>query len=224
MREESELGEAPAGEDPAGEEPAALDATADAALVEEGAGGQAPEEEGAVGRLERGLAEANDRYLRLAADFDNYRKRMLRERVELMASSKEDLVLELLPVADNLERAVASVRRNGEADASHESIVKGVELTLRMFQGILGRYGVQRMTAVGETFDPHRHEALMQEESEDVAVDTVVEEMEPGYVMRDKVVRPARVKVRKPKTAAGLDAQEGGGREAGPGESGAGGK
>ena len=143
---------------------------------------------------------------------------MLRERAEIIASSKEDLVVELLPVADNLERAVASIKRDGDGGENRGSIVKGVELTLRMFQGILGRYGIERMVAVGARFDPHRHEALMQEESDEVAEDTVAEELEPGYTMRDRVVRPARVKVKKAKAPVELGAPEGGGQEAEPPE------
>ena len=158
------------------------------------------------------LEELQDRHLRLAADFENYRKRMLRERAEVLASANEDLVLDMLPVVDNLERAVSSVKNGG--DEGMRSIVKGVELTLKMFQGILGRYGVERMQAVGEEFDPHRHDALMQEESAEVAADTVGEELEPGYTMHGRVVRPARVKVMRAKGPEAPVAAEGVGSEA----------
>lgn len=145
------------------------------------------------------LAEANERYVRLMADFDNFRKRAAKERLDAQAYAVEDVVREIIPVLDNLERALAAAQ--GSQGAEGGSVVKGVELTLRMFQSVLGRYGVERMKAAGQPFDPNLHEALMQVESADVTVETVSEELEPGYVMKGRVVRPARVKVLKPKPA-----------------------
>ena len=147
----------------------------------------------------RQLADLNERYIRLAADFENYRKRAQRERLEIQLSANEELVVELLPVVDNLERAIAAVKESQSDERGLPGVMKGVELTLKLFQDILGRYGVERIKATGEPFDPRRHEALMQEESAEVDADTVTEELEPGYTMHGKVVRPSRVKVVKPK-------------------------
>jgi molecular chaperone GrpE len=172
-----------------------LDATAE---LEPGAQASAGGDSADARQVQVKIAELNDRYLRLAADFDNYRKRMLKERAEVQAAAGESLVVELLPVLDNLERAIAATKASKDGGGL-EGMVKGVELTLKMFHGLLGRRGVEKIHAVGEPFDPYRHEAVMQAESGDVTVDTVQEEMEPGYVMGGKVVRPARVKVAKPK-------------------------
>ena len=148
---------------------------------------------------EEKLADANDRYLRLMADFDNFRKRTQKERQDIQAYATEDVVREILPVMDNLERALLAGREKGNEDSG---VMKGVDLTLRMFQVVLEKFGVTRIKAAGEPFDPHRHEAIMQSESPEVVVETVSEELEPGYVMRGRVVRPARVRVLKPKPAA----------------------
>lgn len=145
------------------------------------------------------VAEWRDRYLRLAADFDNFRKRQMKERTEILMTANEGLVVELLPVLDNMERAITALPKECGADSNFESIRKGVELTLRLFQAVLVKYGVERMTVVGTKFDPFKHEALAQEESADVNEDTVVEEIESGYLLNGKVVRPAKVKVAKPK-------------------------
>jgi molecular chaperone GrpE len=152
------------------------------------------------------LAEANARYVRLAADFDNYRKRSQRECQELAAGAGEALVKDLLPVLDNLERALAACAEAKVEDGSPhaaavESVARGVELTLRQFQAVLAKQGVERIQVVGEPFDPHRHEALLQEEREDVTVETVTGELEAGYVLRGRVLRPAKVKVARPSAA-----------------------
>jgi len=184
-----------------------LDATMPETPPWEAAAEPATEEEGGtddafvMSPAEQKLAEANERYVRLMADFDNFRKRAAKERVDAQAYAVEDVIREIIPVVDNLERALAASQEGQSAD-NVAKIVKGVELTLRMFQGVLGKFGVERITAVGKPFDPNQHEALMQVESADVDVETVAEELEPGYVMRGRVVRPARVKVLKPKAAA----------------------
>jgi len=186
----------------AGGEGSAPDGVADATR------GEAVEEK-LADDIERELADVKDRYLRLAADFENYRKRMARERVDMALSANENLIHEILPVIDNLERALSASKDGKRKDA--EGIVKGVELTLRMFQGVLSRHGVERIKAAGEPFDPNRHEALMQEESDSVDADTVAEELEPGYMIAGRILRPARVKVRKPKHTVDCGAGESGG-------------
>lgn len=168
----------------------------------------ADEDDGFMSAEEAKLAEANERYVRLMADFDNYRKRVQREMAELAAGAGEDLIREMLPILDNLERALgafeAGREESGGAPADVvESMHKGVELTARQFRSALAKQGVERVVAMGEAFDPHRHEAIAQEEREDVATDTVVEELEAGYTLRGRVLRPARVKVARPPAATG---------------------
>jgi len=200
MGEEEEAGAVPEGA-----EEADLNASAmpDAAVAE-GAGGsggaggaqEADAERGARGRE---LAELKDRYLRLAADFDNYRKRAMRDRADFETQSNAAMVLDILPVLDNMERALAAGREGGEDRL--EAVLKGIDLTIKLFRSVLARGGVERIKAVGEPFNPDVHEALMQGESPEVSVDTVAEELEAGYTMRGKVLRAARVRVLKPATA-----------------------
>lgn len=156
-----------------------------------------------VDDLQQEVSEGKERYLRLAADFENYRKRVSREKNDLLATATEGVVAELLPVVDNLERALAAAQGDANGAQGAEGVRKGVELTLRLFRGVLGRFGVEKMSAAGEPFDPHRHEALSQVESADVAADTVGEVFEPGYTIRGRVIRPARVKVLKPLSSEG---------------------
>ncbi len=191
----------------AGSEPAAEVEALNAFADDDAGAGPGPGTGGEVADIsaddvQREIAEVRDRYLRLAADFDNYRKRAKRERAELQATAAEAVVVELLPVLDNLERALAAATDGKEGRQGFESVLKGVELTLRMFHSVLAKFGVERMDAAGEPFDPHRHEALSQDESAEVVADTVGEVFEPGYSIRGKVVRPARVKVLRPKAAS----------------------
>jgi molecular chaperone GrpE len=190
-------------------EAAELDATepADAGVDEDA-------DDGFMSAADAKLAEANARYVRLAADFDNYRKRAQRDCAELAAGAGEALIRDFLPVLDNLERALAACAEARVDDGSRhaaavESVVKGVELTMRQFQLVLARQGVERIVVVGEAFNPHRHEALMQVERDDVAADTVTEELEAGYTLRGRVVRSAKVKVARPSAGASSSRPEG---------------
>lgn len=155
----------------------------------------------AMSEADAKLAEANGRYVRLAADFENFRKRTQKEKMELAAAVQEDLIREVLPVVDNLERALAAGAETQTAAGAADAVVRGVELTLRLFQTVLGRVGVEKFEAKGQPFDPHRHEALSQEEHDGLTEDTVLEVHEPGYVMNGRVVRPAKVKVGRPKSS-----------------------
>jgi molecular chaperone GrpE len=133
----------------------------------------------------------DDAYLRLAADFDNYRKRAARERSEMATFATERLVKELLPVLDDLERAL-------EAAAAHEEakLEEGVRLVHRALGEVLGKEGVSEIEANGR-FDPHVHEALLAQPS-DAEEGTVIEVLQKGYRLGDRVVRPARVVVAAP--------------------------
>jgi molecular chaperone GrpE len=139
-------------------------------------------------RLESELAVERERYLRLRADFDNFRKRAERERGEIERYALAEPARELLPVVDNLERALA-------AQGSSEDLRRGVEMILRQLEELLRRFGLTPVAALGERFDPSVHEAVMREESGEVSLPTVVAELQRGYRLNDRLLRPAMVKV-----------------------------
>ncbi|MDK2820905.1 MAG: molecular chaperone GrpE [Clostridia bacterium] len=138
------------------------------------------------------LADLQQRYIRLQADFDNYRKRVRREQQEITNRATIDLVSNLLTVLDNLERALAAVNGNVEND----NLATGVEMTLRQFKDILGKEGLTPIEALGQPFNPDLHEAIAREETNDEEkVNMVVEEFRQGYTLKGKLLRPAMVKV-----------------------------
>ncbi|WP_372503583.1 nucleotide exchange factor GrpE [Acididesulfobacillus acetoxydans] len=145
-------------------------------------------------QLSRAEGRAKDYYAhlqRLQAEFDNYRKRTVKEKEETVKYAAERIVASLLPVLDNFERAVAASRTNRDFD----SFAQGVEMIFRQMQAVLVKEGLTEIKAVGETFDPKLHEAVMQIDSEDHPGNTVVEELQKGYYLKDKVLRPTMVKV-----------------------------
>lgn len=160
---------------------------------EDAAGGQPAPEPDAGGRAElaAALKAADDRYLRLRADFDNYRKRSDREREELLRHSLVEPLRALLPVVDNLERAMS-------AQGGVEDLRKGVEMIARQLGETLRRLGVAEVPGVGERFDPRMHEAVMREESAAVEAPTVVAVLQRGYWLHDRLLRPAMVRVAVP--------------------------
>src|SRR5437879_10101091 len=152
--------------------------------------------EGKVAELEAALAEARDRHLRLAADFDNYKKRARLDQLETMQHASAELIGRLLPVLDDLRNVL-----DHKPDGVDESWVKGLELSVRKLEEALGAHGLQPIESVGERFDPKVHEAVGHEESTEHPEDTVVSELRRGYRVRDRVVRPALVKVsRRPRS------------------------
>lgn len=139
-------------------------------------------------------AKAEDHYgqlQRLQADFDNYRKRTQKERTELIKYASERLVGELLPVLDNFDRAVSAAKVNPD----FTSFSQGVEMILRQMQTALSKEGLKAMDAVGQPFDPNLHEAVLRVASEEHPENTVVEELQKGYYLKEKVLRPCMVKV-----------------------------
>jgi len=140
------------------------------------------------------LAELKDRHLRLAAEFDNFRRRSLRERQDLHNYANENLVKDLLPTVDNLERAVDHGRKE-EQRADSENLLQGVELTYRSLLQILTRHGVVEIEALGKPFDPQVHEAVRRVPSSEHAPGTVVEVYQKGYLLKDRLLRPAMVAV-----------------------------
>ena len=142
---------------------------------------------------EKEANENYDRYVRQVAELENFRKRANRERDEAIRFANEALVKDLLPVIDNLERAVAHAKDGGNG----KPLVEGVEMVLRGFFDTLAKHGVVPIAAVGQRFDPEKHEAMAQIESGTYEPDTVVEEYHKGYLLRDRLLRPALVSVAK---------------------------
>lgn len=134
-----------------------------------------------------------DRYLRALAELENYKKRMARERTELMRYAGEDLLVEILPVIDNLERTLAHLKD----DVDVNKIQEGLNLVYKQFQQTLEKSGVTRIEEAAVAFNPAVHQALQRVEDKSVAEDTVVEVLQKGYCLNGKVVRPAMVKVSK---------------------------
>lgn len=139
------------------------------------------------------LAELKDRYLRSLAESENVRKRIRHQSDETVRLQRENLLRELLPVVDNLERAVDAARGGGNG----KPIVEGVEMVLHSMLDFLKTHGVTQLTSVGEPFDPQRHEAIDQIESSQHPPNTVVNEFHRGYQIGDRLLRPARVAVAK---------------------------
>jgi molecular chaperone GrpE len=144
-----------------------------------------------VEELRRQLDDKQDRLLRALAEADNIRRRGQRERDEYVKYANESLLRDLLPVVDNLDRALESARATPGAG----SVVTGVELIQRELLRVLERAGVTRYSAVGQPFDPTRHEAIARVVSAEAAPDTVVNETAPGYLLNGRVLRPAMVAV-----------------------------
>jgi len=138
--------------------------------------------------------EYSDRLLRLQADMENMRKRLEKDKQDFLKFANEGIIVELLNILDDLERTVEL------AQAKHEDLkafLKGVEMILAHFYDLLKEYGVKPLAAEGKIFDPNFHEALMQEENKEVPEHTILEEMQKGYLLNDRVIRTAKVKVSK---------------------------
>jgi molecular chaperone GrpE len=133
-----------------------------------------------------------DKLLRLQAEFENYRKRVERERGELYQHGRDDVLLQFLPVVDNFERALSSLETS-EGDA--EALRHGVELIHKQFKDALSRFGLEAVEAVGQAFDPHVHEAVTTEATNKHKENTVIQEFQRGYKIGDRLLRPAKVKV-----------------------------
>ena len=136
---------------------------------------------------------AADMMLRLAAEMDNYKKRAAKERQSLIKYGCQDIVQELLPILDNFERAIESVNQSRDFD----SFFEGVEMIFKQMSDALGRKGISKINAVGEVFDPNIHEAVMQVASDEHPENVVVAELQKGYMLHDRVIRPAMVTVSK---------------------------
>lgn len=137
-------------------------------------------------------ASLYDKLLRRQAEFENYRKRVERERSELYQHGRDDVLLQFLPVVDNFERALSSLESSaGDAEA----LLHGVELIHKQFKDALSKLGLEAVEAVGQAFDPHVHEAVTMEATDKHKENTVIQEFERGYRIGDRLLRPAKVKV-----------------------------
>jgi molecular chaperone GrpE len=143
-------------------------------------------------RLTAELQEMNDKYLRLYAEFENYRKRVNKEKEELVKYGNERLIHELLPVIDHLEMAMKHSKNE-----TSEGLAQGVEITLKEFMRTLEKFGVTPIEAVNKPFDPSMHEAMVVVEREDIEENIVVEEFRKGYIFKEKVLRAPLVAVSK---------------------------
>ena len=143
------------------------------------------------------LARVKDTLLRTAADFDNFRKRSRREMEDARRGGREDLLRALLPVFDNLERAIQSAQRSSDVKAMTE----GLAMVQRQFVDALGREGIARVATVGKAFDPGVHEAIQQVETADHPAGTIIAEVQPGYTQGERLLRAAMVVVARAKPA-----------------------
>jgi molecular chaperone GrpE len=163
--------------------------------------GEGEDQNREVEELRRKLAEKEkeakdnyDRYLRMAADFENYKKRAAKEKEDYVKFGNEDLIKAILPFIDNLERAVS------HAEKVHETgvMIEGVRLVLQQILQALNKFGLSSFESVGKPFDPARHEAMLVVETDQHEPNQVVEEFQRGYLLRDRLLRPATVSVSKP--------------------------
>jgi molecular chaperone GrpE len=166
--------------------------------VKDEATGPAAEGSGAgeaeLSKLSAQLEDYRNKLLYLQADFENYRKRVEREKAEFRAVANEGLILDLLDVYENLERAFEAAKKD---DAQASRISKGLEMVHSQMKAVLGKYGLKPIDAVGKKFDPRVMEAMMQEASADAEEDTVLDEFQRGYTLSSKVIRCSKVKVSK---------------------------
>ncbi len=139
----------------------------------------------------------NDKYLRLAAEFDNYKRRAQRDQTDGIRFANEKILKDLLPIMDNLERAIQC----GTDQTGNGGLLEGVELTYKQFLETLSKFGVRQISSVGELFDPAMHQAVAQVDSDTANPNTVVEEFQKGYFLHERILRPAMVTVAKDKPA-----------------------
>jgi len=163
----------------------------DEVAEEESAEEKEPSAEQEIAIMQQELGQARDMMLRLAAELDNYKKRSMRERESLIKYAAQGIIQELIPILDNFERAIESASQSKDFN----SLIKGVEMIFRQMYDALERKGVSKINALGETFDPNVHEAIAQVASDECPENTVVEELQKGYMLHDRVIRPSRVAV-----------------------------
>lgn len=161
-------------------------------MGEGGTGGEMEKLRQELARLKQEKQELFEQVLRKQADLENYRKRVMRERAELGREALGDFVKKLLPLIDNLERALQSSEKEGE-----KGLKEGLEMVHKQFLALLKEEGVEEIQCRGEVFDPHVHEAVMMVDSQEHGENTVVDELQKGYRLKDKILRCSMVTVAK---------------------------
>lgn len=185
---QQEIDEAEAAQEDAAEgseEEAPEEATSEGAAMQE----EIEALKGQVEKLTGDLQEKKDRLLRLQADFDNFRRRSAKEREEISAVVTQNFCKDMLPLLDNFERAMAAETKDVEA------FQKGVEMIFTQFQEVLKKNGLEQIEAVGQKFDPNFHQAVMRVEDPEKEDDTVAQELQKGYMVKGRVIRPSMVQV-----------------------------
>ena len=145
-----------------------------------------------------------DNFLRLQAEFDNFRKRSAKERQEFIKYANESMVLELIGMLDNFERSIKAADEKQDFKLLHQ----GVDMISKELHKLLSEKGLKKIVAIGEKFDPHKHEAFEVVESVDGEEGDILEEFQPGYLLNDRIIRPAKVKVIKNKEVIVEDIKE----------------
>jgi molecular chaperone GrpE len=158
-------------------------------------------EDAATERLKADLADAKDREIRCHADFDNYRKRAARELEEKLRYANMSLLRDLVPVLDNIERAIQAAEQNADAAA----LLDGFKMVDQQLQDVLKRHHCQRIEALHAPFDPHVHHAVMQQPSDEHPANTVLMVTQNGYQLHDRIVRPSQVIVSTAKGESNAD-------------------
>ena len=182
--------------DTAGETPIEFEAPVEETIVEKQVNqdmitSDVEELEREIEMLRKSVEDTQNSYLRVMADFDNFRKRQREETARLTSCTREELILKLLPMVDNFDRTLQAA----EAEHSYESLVEGVTLTLKHIREMLDKEGLKPIDAVGQEFNPELHEAVMRVEDGEHPDNTVVHELQKGYTQAGDVIRPARVTV-----------------------------
>jgi len=142
--------------------------------------------------LEEEAKETYDRFLRVSAEFENYKKRSIREMSEFKKYANESLIKELILVVDNMERAINSSSNEGN---SNNGLVEGVDMTLKELLKIFEEFGVKQVESLGKPFDPTFHQAVMQEETDEHPHNTIINELQKGYLINERLLRPSMVVV-----------------------------
>jgi len=154
-------------------------------------------EQDRIAELERLLEDANNKALYAAAEIQNVRRRLEQEKTQASAYAQASFAKDMLAIKDHLERALVAVSDELRADTTATQFLAGIEATAREIESVFARHGISRIKSVGEALDPHRHQAMMEIPTDQAAAGTIVEEMQAGYMIRDRLLRPALVGVAK---------------------------
>jgi len=157
----------------------------------------APDDEQQEPGVEQDAGRLKEDYLRLYAEFENYRKRVVKDKEEMARFANEAIIMDLLPSLDNLEIALKHARESEGTDSSKDGLVQGVDMTLRELLRTLEKFGIKQIEAEGKSFDPEFHHAVTQAQRDDMDEGMVVEDLRKGYIYNGKVIRAAMVSVSK---------------------------